>query len=382
MHKSQVFEGNLKMKKSFVFLTAIFICSLSFAQNFVNPEDVSLQNDYVEASINERFFLAGNKAKNSMTCFEAVYDKGLRKQFIQKWQIPRYWENEMCCVLLSNNGEYCVLDNRYDYTKEDSDKNDVLFWVYKDGKLYDVVNREKYLNAIKKVIEPDVNDAKIQEWFRKLKVSERFELYDIGIYNTGLRLGIYWFDDNDINEDRIRYPTLLWYDFDSKKIEGSLKLVRKQGSHSFDVIAKKFSDAESLIKDKADKEKFCRALEKIMMLAKDADKYLYGDFQLRGLNYANDDFKLTVTIPLKMITVTVPHYSLLGLVTLEQFSYSDGKEKIDFFILDDIYDFAIRVRNGGKISPEHKNDWTRAPDLVYLFETKKGIVKILGKESL
>lgn len=161
-----------------------------------------------------------------------------------------------------------------------------------------------------------------------------------------------------------------------------MKLVRKQGSHSFDVIDKKFSDAESLIKDEADKEKFCRALEKIMTLAKDADKYVCGDFQLRGLNYANDDFKLTVTIPLKMITVTVPHYSLLGLVTLEQFSYSDGKEKIDFFILDDIYDFAIRVRNGGKISPEHTDGWTRAPDLVYLFETKKSIVKILGKESL
>jgi hypothetical protein len=217
MHKSQVFEGNLKMKKSFVFLTAIFICSLSFAQNFVNPEDVSLQNDYVEASINERFFLAGNKAKKTITCFETVYDKDLYPQLLQKWQIPRYWENEGLAVQLSNNGEYCILDNRYGYTEKEPDKNDVLFWVYKNGKLYDAVKRGRYLKAVKKVIEPDVNDAKIQEWFRKLKVSERFELYDIGIYNTGLRLGIHWFDDNDINEDRIRYPALLWYDFDSKK---------------------------------------------------------------------------------------------------------------------------------------------------------------------
>ncbi|MCR5318449.1 MAG: hypothetical protein K6E22_09505, partial [Treponema sp.] len=67
-------------------------------------------------------------------------------------------------------------------------------------------------------------------------------------------------------------------------------------------------------------------------------------------------------------------------VVLEEFTYSDSEEVIVFYILDDIYDFAIRVRNGGKISPEHKNEWTRAQDLVYLFETKKGDVKILGAD--
>ena len=365
MHKSQVFEGNLKMKKSFVFLTAIFICSLSFAQNFVNPEDVSLQNDYVEASINERFFLAGNKTKKTITCFETVYDKDLYPQLLQKWQIPRYWENEGLAVQLSNNGEYCILDNRYGYTEREPDKNDVLFWVYKNGKLYDAVKRGRYLKAVKKVLE-----AQEKEWSQKIKLSKKVEINDICVYNKGLRLATFWFDD--MNEDAI-YETFLWYDFDSKKFEDSLELAKNQCSNSFYIIAKKFSDAESLIKDKADKEKFRRVLEKIMPLAKEAEKNNGKNYRFRMHTYEGDGFKLTVTIPRNAIS---------GIVVLEEFTYSDSEEVIVFYILDDIYDFAIRVRNGGKISPEHKNEWTRAPDLVYLFETKKGIVKILGKESL
>ena len=303
--------------------------------------------DYTRKTRTEHFFLGGNKAKNTITCVDNDF-------FLERWQIPRYWPNEGLRVQLSNDGVFCVLDNRDEYLEEPFEKKDVLFWVYKNGLLYDTITREKYLTELEKILGPDI------------KINDNVEVEVNDIYINGLRLDTYYYEKDD-DYDGYSYEHVneifLWYDFDTKKFLNSNKLRADQCKIAFDVLAKKFPDAEKLIDNKEHKKISHSAFEKIMPFAKDAPT----DTTYRRIvrTYADGDFT---------VQSILPDNKFEGMAALEKFVYSEEKTRIEFFILDDIYDFAIRIQKGSEWEIEYQT----VPTLIYMFDTKRGIVLIDG----
>lgn len=355
----------LKVKTTSIFISLIFMCLASCSRTeaqeiryFLAKDEAGTPYDYIDPTQTEHFLLAGDESNKTMTCFEDSMDENYNRIFIEKWKIPRYWPNERLLVQVSNNGEFCVLDNKDEYTEKTFEKKDILFWVYKNGKLYDTITRGKYLKELKKILDPDI------------KLSDKLEVCDIEVFINGLKLDTFYFDSE--SDDAI-YEIFLWYDFDTKKFLNATQLRADQCKIAFDVLAKKFSDAEKLIEDNDDKAKFRRAFEKIMPFEKDAPT----DTRFRWRVRTYEDGDVTVYSVL-------PSEDFRGMKALERFQYKEGETVIDFFILDDVYDFAIRIPNGGKFSQELNLSEEElanllVPDLVYMFETKKGIVKTDGK---
>ncbi len=354
----------LNVKKTAIFVTLIFMslaaCSRENAQetrHFLAKDKYGTPYDFIATSRTGHFYLAGDKLNKTMTCFEFDVDENYRKTFTEKWQISGYLPNENSLAWLSNNGEFCAIDNKDEYTEKTFEKKDILFWVYKNGKLYDTITRGKFIKKLEKILGPDA------------KVSADLEVEVNEIYINGLRLETYYYDKEydyagaDDDEFVPVNDIYLWYDFDTKNFLNSNKLRADQCKIAFDVLAKKFSDAEKLIEDNDDKAEFRRAFEKIMPFKKDAPTDTTYRWYVK--TYADGNFK---------VQSIVPRDRFEGMEALERFVYYEDETQIDFFILDDVYDFAIRIQKG----TEWEIEYRPTQPLIYMFDTKKSIVKIQG----
>jgi hypothetical protein len=129
------------MKK--LVLIPVLICFLFFT--FADEPMLPPQN-YTNFFANGRYMLVCDATKKETTCYEIV-DPTADVETEEKWRIPRWG----LYSYLSENGEFCVLDDWGGLIPLDYDAEYVLYVVFKNGteyakiKLFDVISDKKNL---------------------------------------------------------------------------------------------------------------------------------------------------------------------------------------------------------------------------------------------
>ena len=131
-----------EMIKKLVLIPAL-ICFLFFT--FADEPMLPPQN-YTKLFADGRFMLICDATKKETTCYELV---GASAAVVpeEKWSIPKWRQ----FVYLSENGEFCVLDDWGGLIPLNYDMEYVLFVVYKNGveytkiRLFDVIRDEQNL---------------------------------------------------------------------------------------------------------------------------------------------------------------------------------------------------------------------------------------------
>ena len=131
-----------EMIKKLVLISALF-CFLFCA--FADEPMLPPQN-YTKLFADGRFMLICDATKKETTCYELA-DFVTKVESEEKWRIPRWG----LYSYLSENGEFCVLDDWGGLIPLDYDAEYVLYVVFKNGteyakiKLFDVISDEKNL---------------------------------------------------------------------------------------------------------------------------------------------------------------------------------------------------------------------------------------------
>ena len=131
------------MKKLLLFIVLFCFLFCAFADEPMLPPE-----NYTKLFEDGRFMLVCDTSKKETTCYE-LSESGVDVEYREKWRIPRWGQY----AYLSENGEFCVLDDWGGLIPLDYDEEYVLFVVFKNGaeyakiKLFDVIRDGKNLQC-------------------------------------------------------------------------------------------------------------------------------------------------------------------------------------------------------------------------------------------
>ena len=125
------------MKKKFLLTAAFFVFTFSFASVSADEPLPSLPESYTKFSQNKEFFLIADGENGTTTCYKMT-----KNGSEERWRIPAW----SYFAYISDNGKFCVLDDKGGLLNLDSDKNTVLFAVYLNGELYDQITLSKIID--------------------------------------------------------------------------------------------------------------------------------------------------------------------------------------------------------------------------------------------
>lgn len=122
------------MKKILCLFFAVILLNSIFADEPLLPPET-----YIEYSKNEKYFITVDFPEKKITCFE---NNDMEKSL---WQIDGWHYS----VFLSNDAKYCVTSDYQNLIPLEFNKKSILFSVYKNGKIYDIVTVQKVINNSK-----------------------------------------------------------------------------------------------------------------------------------------------------------------------------------------------------------------------------------------
>ncbi|MBP5176510.1 MAG: hypothetical protein ILP07_11460 [Treponema sp.] len=174
------------MKSIIRFIILMFLAVPIFADEPMPPPET-----YTICSQNKRYFLICDAEENLTTCYELfvpeeyVTDSDSLYFAREKWNIPQWY----LYARVSNNGEFCILDDWGGLVHPDFGTDYVLFMVYRNGEEY------------AKILLSDV----ISETRNLKRTVSHF----------------YWGGIESLEDDGILLDTVegkKWYDFATKKV--------------------------------------------------------------------------------------------------------------------------------------------------------------------